>query len=416
MIVMKEFTNETPSELLTQLMDNELDPANETMVYEALGSSAELQEEHKLHLAVREAIKKDTEAFTPPAATVSSLFNKLGYAPPPPAATGGIIRRSPLMLSFFRKAAVPVMLLLAGSYGAFTLLNNTNDDFANTNRNIQIVQSSLAVNNTQSPENVNDLNNSENISSKKIVKSKTPVMSSVSSVNDNKVEIIANDEIVEVLPITTTSDANNFNNILTSSSAIDFQQNNFALNQSNQFVPNVLTPGRTNFASSLDGESNFIVVLKGINNFNSDLGGIFNNSENQFKNFSLGLLKSLGSNFSGGIELGQQSYSVMVSAPDNDTQILNEVRSVLWFGATARYDADYLELLNTHPFVQGSIAFGNFGRSLMPRMSCGIECKPFEANINLIAGYEWSMISNTINSKQFNSTADGMFVGFSFGF
>jgi len=114
---MKEFTNESPSELLTQLMDNELDQASEASLYDALGSSAELQEELKHHLAVREAVKMDYEAFTPPADAVKSIFMNLGYTPPP-AATHGIIRKSPLALWFLRRATVPFLIWLAGGYGA----------------------------------------------------------------------------------------------------------------------------------------------------------------------------------------------------------------------------------------------------------------------------------------------------------
>jgi hypothetical protein len=414
---MKEFSNETPSELLTQLMDNELDSVMEPALYDALASSAELQEEHKYHIAVREAIKKDSEAFTPPIATVSSLFNKLGYAPPPPAASVGILRKSPLLLMFLRKATIPLILLIAGSYGAYNLIYSSQNDDKASSQNLAIYDDSTDIAAKQSNETViqESQNNFDKAVSKIVeAKHKTPVMTSndisneSQSLNNAKVDYtnaIASEELNESL---------NANNTLTTSSKIANFGSNFALNKFNNLTPNELTPIAIDFSSS--SKSNLSFYVKGMSNFNTDLGNALSNNGSSFDHFSGGVLSKLSfDNLKAGFEIGQQPFVVQVSQTDNETVLSSQVQSVFWYAATLKYDLSFAKLLNTQPFVQGSFGSGNFGKYMF-RYSFGLEYQPFSTNLNLIAGYEASILWYSTQNIPLNTLSDGGFVGISFGF
>jgi len=101
---MNQYNEHTYSELLSQLLDGELDSSMESDFYREFGSNPELQAELEQNIMIKEAIKGDTEAFTPPAALTSSVFNKLGYSYPysqPKAFLWG---------DFFKRAAVPAMI------------------------------------------------------------------------------------------------------------------------------------------------------------------------------------------------------------------------------------------------------------------------------------------------------------------
>ncbi len=409
---MKEFSNETPSELLTQLMDNELDSAMEPALYDALANSAELQEEHKYHIAVREAIKKDSEAFTPPVATVSSLFNKLGYAPPPPAASVGILRKSPLLIGFLRKAAVPFLLLLAGSYGAYTLVNSSQDT-----RNIYFLETTSVQSLEQvvSSDDLSLSNTSNKVAGVSLVaKRKTPIMTSnnasnqvVSSINST---VLSSNDIVLEKDIFETQNANL---VQASSSSIVSSRNDFAINNYNYVAPIQIIPASVDFSNSTKSSLTFYV--KGMSNSNSNLGSAFSNLGNSFDNFSGGVLSKLSiDNLKAGFEIGQQPFMAKVSQSDNETVLTNQVQSVFWYAATAKYDLSFAELFNMQPYFQGSFGSGNFGKYMF-RYSFGVEYKPFNANFSMIAGYEASRLWYSTQNIPLNALSDGGFVGISFG-
>lgn len=407
---MKELNKETPSELLTRLMDNELEPEKESLVYEALSNSPDLQEEHKLHIAMKEAVKKDTEAFTPPLATVNALFNKLGYAPPPPAASGGIIRRSPFVLSFLRKAAVPILLLLVGSYGAYTVLDNTNENLVAENHiakpSNNLKTESEAANIQGNEYEATPATNKQNTANR--IVNAVPVMSSA---QDN---IIAKskDEKVSTVARTSTNDYPDLNSDIkyfaTNSDIIQYN-NKVQFNSQNFAANNIIVPSIINQSD----DKGIILYAKGINSFSSELGTAFSKIDNTLNNFSIGATFFNAGNVKGGLEFGIQPYLVRMSDSENEGLLIEQVRPVTWVALTGKYDLNYFEYLNTRPFGQLSFGFANFGQYLV-RYSAGLDYKPQNSRLGLIAGYEGTNLRYTIQNQPFSTSNSGWFIGVTF--
>ena len=82
---MEETIGNTPSEMLNLLVDGELETSQEVALYASLTENDELRNEMREILAIRESIRKDTEAFTPPRNSRKSVLAAVGLAP------GGVI-------------------------------------------------------------------------------------------------------------------------------------------------------------------------------------------------------------------------------------------------------------------------------------------------------------------------------------
>jgi hypothetical protein len=137
---MNKFENQNASELLTQLLDGELEQAQEEQLFTEMSSNTELQEQLSDTLAIRESIKKDSEAFSPPVTAVNGVFGSLGYAPPYPAALPG---QKPFWAAFFRRAAVPAAVLV-GAFVAYLSVNSDSLDTAPLKQNFSQVEREYA--------------------------------------------------------------------------------------------------------------------------------------------------------------------------------------------------------------------------------------------------------------------------------
>jgi hypothetical protein len=115
----------TSSEKLTLLLDGELDPGQEEALMAEIDNSPELQEEMDQLLSIREALVKDTEAFTPPAAVTSSVFSAIGYMAP--ASAGGTAAGTAAVAPFVQSIVVPVITALLISGGTLIFTSNYTD-------------------------------------------------------------------------------------------------------------------------------------------------------------------------------------------------------------------------------------------------------------------------------------------------
>src|SRR5210317_832188 len=96
---MEEYLNKSQSELLSQYLDNELDPAKEQELFSMLSENDALQSEMKEMLAIRETVQQDTEAYTPPQKSTKRIFAALGYTVPAATISGGLIATTGSFLS-----------------------------------------------------------------------------------------------------------------------------------------------------------------------------------------------------------------------------------------------------------------------------------------------------------------------------
>lgn len=414
---MKEFANETPSELLTQLMDNELDPVNEPSLYDALAHSTELQDEHKYHIALREAIKKDSEAFIPPVATVNSLFSKLGYAPPPPANSVGILRKSPLLLSLFKRAAVPLILLIVGSYGAYTLFDNSNS--VSSSAETMVSQNILANHKVENLP-ISEVKVTSDLVETKLSKTKKiAVMKSESTNNSVLNETLPSNSAKQVSDLSSTENNDTFANtqaelpsIITANSTIVNSSTSVRNINTNRSIPGAININALEMLNQASTGNNISLYVKGLNNFNSELGSAMSNSFGTTDNLSLGISFQGSDKFKWGFEVGQQPFAVMVSDPYNESELINGSKSVFWGLVALKYDI--IEMHGARPYLQFSAGFGDFGKGLV-RPSIGVEYKPFDLGFSLLAGYEYSLLWYSTQNQPLSTSSDGIFVGISIG-
>jgi len=79
---MNTYNAQNPSEMLHLLFDGELDSSMETPLYASLVQNEDLRSELRELIAIRDSIRRDVEAYTPPFAATQGIFSKLGYTPP----------------------------------------------------------------------------------------------------------------------------------------------------------------------------------------------------------------------------------------------------------------------------------------------------------------------------------------------
>ena len=71
---MNEINKHNASELLTLYVDGELDNNSRSALFSELSINSDLQNELGEHLAIREAVRNDSEAFTPDACRYRRRF------------------------------------------------------------------------------------------------------------------------------------------------------------------------------------------------------------------------------------------------------------------------------------------------------------------------------------------------------
>jgi hypothetical protein len=405
---MNDFAKETPSELLIQLLDNELDSASEASLYEALGSSAELQEEMKHHLAVREAIGRDIEAFTPPADAVKSVFASLGYTPPPTATTG--IIRKPFALSFLKRATVPLLLLLLGTYGAYNILNSIDNNETDITKHNSISNSKTEHVQSNLDNGIISNNGISNVATDKVAASPKnrknfPIISSYKENSSAKV----NNEVVALNNTETKIEyQNNIQYFQTTLSPIDNGNFSFSL-PTNQTSFSLINPNQ--FIDKSESESQRIAVyLKGINNFNSELGTPFSDMSNVLNNFSGGFSFLGSDDMNLSVELGLQQFVI-----NTDNSIpTSENKSVFWIALDGKYSPEYIKFMNINPYANFSLGFGTFGSGLI-KYGAGFEYKPsVNSELGFMVGIEQTSLR--YSADNLISTVNNWYFGISYGF
>jgi len=411
---MESNNREYLSELVTGFTDGELTPEEELILKSEMNNDSSLMDEMKHHLLVKNVIKKDIEAFTPPAETVKGVFSALGYGNP-------FANKPPVKKNWFplfRRASV-LALLLIGAFVGFELISTDN----NNTSSIELT-SNVIDNNISSDENDNSQSkvaeipvvNSNEVSEVKFAKSKsskqtksnsnlvkTKVVSDIEANtaseikrNDNLAEVNLNNNSAEIFAENTKVDNINYSNYYSN------RPSNLPMSNENSGIGNTIT-STSNYKFSFINDSEYKLYLKG-----------YNTPQGMFSDMSLGVLFLSKYNFKGGFEVGQQNYSVLVSDA-NDINILPENRDIFWYAATVRYDAKDISFANITPFAQFAIGSGNFGK-YMARYAIGMEYVPFDRGIGFNLGYEGSNLWYSTLNNPYSASLNGFVFGLSWKF
>ncbi len=409
---MKDYINNTNSELLTQLLDGELNAMNEESLYAELGKSKELQEELRQQLLIRESIRKDTEAFTPPAAAVTGLFDKLGYATPYSVVSGNTALKTPFWHTMFKRATVSIAVLALLTFGGYNLIGVFNDgeaDSAIADSN-SIVSESKQSNDAY--QQVNEIKNVDEVAEAKNSK-QIPTVSSyvVEKTSDTKIGATEKTETV-ISPKTELLATNNSTSELL---ATNFADNRALVNPVYASNPNnsafninlTMNHGLNNVEftkSEFTKPSNFTLYVKALSMSSFD----------RSMPMAGGLKFATSENVSFALEIGKQTYSAIVTSDNDDNILINKDMSVIFGTIFFRYDFNEIGL-NIHPYAQLGAGFGNFGKN-MYRGNVGIEYQPSESGISFMLGWEESKLFYSTQNKSYDTGNGGITFGISYKF
>lgn len=376
---MDKFQQNTESELLTLLLDGELEATQEQKLFEGLSNNSELQEEMQHQLMIRESVRNDVEAFAPPPSTTNTIFSSLGYTSP-------LTPKETIWNAIFgkKRAAVAFVFLAVFTSGIF-LINSDNSKLAIHDNNIsgiindEITQS-IKSNYTKSI-NSEVIFRNENNNDYPIVKS-GPIASSITS--KNTINQIATNK---------TNSANiDSGKQDKSSQIVSLEQSPIELNpQTISFNSNFgfSTINRSKRAINYSKEENrFMITLR--NNYNSTLNeSMFGTDLN---NYTLGAFYSVNKYIQVGAEFGFQNFNRMRSTdginPPEEVQT-----NVMIITAGIIHQAEYAKMFNiATPYFKAMIGsqtgFGGFH---------SIIGAGFNLDINNSFGLNFGFDRNSIN-------------------
>lgn len=400
---MNELANQTPSELLTLLVDGELQDSQAETLYASLSQNPELRTELQELLAIRDSVMKDTEAFIPPVEAKENIFTALGLTIPgsaahaPTAVATGV---SAVAVSILRKIWVPLAIAVLSSLFTTYFVSNYYNSKNSDNHNSAPVISSVENSETNSPANpaappinggvpalAQNPGRHSNHSMMPLGRSNSIPAAAID--NETAPDAVQNTAPDMNLPTTEESQPGSvaIASIDNSPSEFNHYINKLEINPSKpqginnsssySFLSPTVRAGNKsymfqvngNFAQSLQGTGSAFIA-PGVN-----LGFYLLNS----RNFQLGFL------------VGREAIGLQILS-DQPGQFENDPNTpVTWAGIGLRYELNDLEILNlVHPFGQvivGGSEYGMIGKGI-----AGFQYD-FNNSFGLNIGLEYSLIN-----------------------
>lgn len=415
---MEQFNNQSPSELLTLLMDGELDDSSASVLFSSLASDSGLRNEMQDMIAIRESVRNDSEAFTPPPAVKQAVFNRLGFTGSDGGATVAPLPlpQSAFMASlgnfFSRYGVATVAAILLTSVSAYLIIDNT----SNTD-NINLIPVTSSIENSGSFETTNlkafDAENyiADNSS---LTSNEIGNQAPVRNINNNVTSVLTESDnaVQETNAVNNNEEAiadNDNSRGAQIESMMNASQPAFAANQIYRYSVNHGMNAASDSYSPLpiivnnDAPKKITLQARGLIGESYSIGS--NNQVNSALDAktSFGVyLKSWG-NLSIGFEVGSEAFAMEDRTAEylNNTQGLIDPgfapnRSVFWYGLGARYEINELEFLNVKPYGQALI--GNSEHGMMGKGSLGLQWDVSNA-FSLGAGVEGTLIRYQLNNQ-----------------
>lgn len=417
---MEEYLNNSKSELLSQYLDNELDPAKEQELFSMLSEDDALQSEMKEMLAIRETVQQDTEAFTPPQKSTKRIFAALGYTVPAATISGGIVASTG---SFLSKVWLPTVSAVVASLVTALLVFNYIDDGSNdtasnttvnTNTDIPIVSS------TEADETFDILNDNRNSQSSMA----NGGIASSSSSNSESVPNAENSTANSKNRANLFGHEDSEQSINSSSSKRDIANQSEMTDSQNEAVQNTLfgiNPAHIaiysnyNFADLNYGfrSDRYDIDENPMSSRKSDghmvsiyIDGLQNTNNELYNNKSIGILLRNFGNFRGGFEASIQDMFITSATTDLGSYLISAY-------LVGRYENPNWDISGIQPFAQFNIGFSNIGPT--GHLMIGAEyilANLFGADLGLQASYGNSYFYSLNDKKGFNQ--DNLNIGLSF--
>ncbi len=386
-------------EILSLLMDGELQDANEQSLFAELAKETDLQAQLKDTLAIREAIKSDSEAFAPPPDLTAELFDKLGYAQRPKIAPLGFD-----WSRFMRRVAAPLMLMMLAI--TLPLIYNATTDTNTIDASVPVISSESIEQEHTNVVEANSVSTTENLQSRSA--------NAALATSSNQRILTGNQDADEF------ADNDVYDVVSTESEPEDFAQSNFLdskiITNSNMYSDVILVADNSemqNFAISdikairhTRQDREWTLHLRGIYNLNADNEAM--QEFNPTKSFAAGIMMKLSEDVSFGLEGGREVYSF-----SNTIEGLQDDPYVFWYALSFRYLVNELNFSGITPYVR--VNGGGSSRGPVFAAFIGGEYR-LSDTYALTLGYGANLLTYKSNNLQYATSKTGLNFGINFRF
>lgn len=403
---MNEINNLSYSEMLHLMLDGELDSSYETTLFNELSHNEVLRQEMRQMLAIRESVKKDFEAFTPPASVTKSLFSKLGYTAPVivnTAANSGFWSAISQKLWHPLTTAIFASLVTSLFFIYFYSNNSTgNNEELALNR----------VNSTPVVINFESKGVSETLADDLKSRFKGPEGGS-----DKVIQVTKNEPIEEVSYSQSdyvgesegkSAESLDFIDLISMSGPVLMRFNDL----SKQTTEKIFVTDN-NYLKGRDNNYSLFLQLKSMSGTSFPYVSIDNQKNELLSNFTISAFTPLSENWQLGLEAGQESFSMSFWDIDDVDKYLYKIEqnpSLIWAGLGVKYKwNEYIEFLaNSQHFVHLTIASTSVGPLF--KASTGIQFVS-DKGFGIIFGIDGGSLLYQNESKLYMSNKLGISYG-----
>lgn len=381
---MSDYINKTPSELLTLLVDGELHDSDASLLFDSLSKSEELRRELLEHLKIRESIRNDVEAFTPPIEATRGVFEQLGIATFAHGTSASSLNKGKFMPLFLRLGLPLIAVLITSLITAKVISDHYEAKIAELKNNSTNISS--IINDSQREDISQSSNFTADNAELKSQFSNVKTNSTGNKINNNLDNVVQiSNESVDGNEIKTNS-YNELKSITISNNYFDKPVNPSAIrdNISKNIFFLQLDVNINNY-DNFRGNSNYLMTFGGI------LGKNINSQFNDFASgFNLGFYPIVSNDLRIGFVVGREPFGIELLNASNN-QYENDPKSpITWAGVSGRYEFSTFVLLNAFtPYSQAIIGATEYG--MLTKISAGLQIELLP-NIETAIGAEYSLL------------------------
>jgi hypothetical protein len=374
-----------------QLLDGELDSANEAVLFNDLAQNSELRSEFMQLLAIRTAVQQDRAALVPPIALTNSVFAGLGIAGPLAGAAAGAAGGA-VASTWLSKILIPTIAALtaagitygitASSEGARYIVPKTSSEGARY------------IEPPSAPSNQAELRH---------------LRSEIARLHAELAE--AKQQPEEVVSVQNSSLQEAYDEPETMATPIDLTHTITLAREQDARV--IMPMNQTPIVPEYRDYPSFYVQVRGLSS--SGLTPVSVAPQSTLaENVNLALLYQLSPKHQIGVEVGNETFPMSFNGNRNGQLIRYEQQPVsTWAGITYRYSFAPIGSSALTPFAQGLIGGTQFGP--LGRLAGGLQYSP-AGPLTFMLGVEGTTMAYTYQNQWFTSSKLGLTYGMAIRF
>ena len=393
------------TKLIHDFMDGSLDGTQEEQMFYQFSSNEELRAELKQQIAIREAIRNDSRAYTPAANSTVGVFAALGFNPPSTlAVTGSSVANGGMigLLTKYRQGLIGGTISVVATAALFLLLMNP---FGSSGTNLSDSGKSSMAQSHAIPGNAPKVESFSNDAQKPQVRYIT------------KIRYIDVPRYIAQEPVQTVQESTSSITSAEESDNLDLTSSNLGITLSPRLDMSYKTNGFSDLGMGntsnkfnnliLPGEQiGLSIEVRGSQYWNFDNETIHPFKYSKFNNTAAALYYNLSDNFAVGGEVRQENFFQKFTSPAQDTTYQQQPNFTS-FGLNIRYTLPY-ELWGFEPIMQLNVGANNAGPT--GRIMPGFKYTPYR-DITFILGGELSGLRYHHKNEPFYSYKFGLNYG-----